>query len=65
MHDKDLKEFYQLQSSLPDFGEWNSAVAELVEGMGYFIIGWQSVSLLETERYDKNGFPQVEGLPKV
>lgn len=28
MHDKDLEECYQLQSSLPYFGKWNSTVDE-------------------------------------
>lgn len=63
LHDTDLKEFHRLRSALPDFGEWNNAIAELVEGMGFFMKGWQSVSLLETERYDANGFPQIDELP--
>jgi len=65
LHDSDLKEFLLLKATLPDFGEWNNAVSELVEGMGFFIKGWQAVSLLETERYDKNGFPQARELPQV
>lgn len=65
LHDIGLEEFHRLRSALPDFGEWNNAVVELIEGMGFFIKGWQSVSLLETERYDANGFPQVEELPRV
>jgi len=65
LHDMDLKEFHKLQSSLPDFGEWNNAVTELIEGMGYFMKGWQSVSLLETERYGVDGFPQMEEIPKA
>lgn len=65
LHDSDLKEFQRLRFALPDFGEWNNAVVELVEGMGFFMKGWQSVSLMDTARYDANGFPQMEELPKV
>ncbi|NLR68061.1 terpene synthase [Chitinophaga varians] len=65
MHNADLEEFHRLRASLPDFGEWNNAVDGLVTGMVFFIKGWQSVSLLETERYGANGFPQIKELPKV
>ncbi len=65
LHDDDLEEFLLLQSTLPDFGEWNSAVAELIEAMVFFIKGWQMVSLLETERYNESGFPELEELPKA
>lgn len=65
LHDTDLEAFQNLRTSLPDFGEWNDAVVELTAGMGFFMKGWQSVSLLETERYGINGFPQTAELPKA
>ncbi|SHK33953.1 terpene synthase family protein [Chryseobacterium polytrichastri] len=65
MHNEDLEEFLLLKSTLPDFGEWQEAVIEIIECMGMFIKGWQTTSLLETKRYNNNGFPQIEELPKI
>lgn len=65
MHNEDLEEFLLLKSTLPNFGEWQEAVIEIVECMGMCIKGWQTISLLETERYSNNGFPQTDELPKI
>ncbi|MGN7863124.1 terpene synthase family protein [Chryseobacterium sp. 22458] len=65
LHDVDMSEFMVLKSSLPDFGRWNDDVMNLIEGMGFFMKGWQSVSLLETERYGENGFPKIDELPTM
>lgn len=65
LHDADLEAFLVLRAALPDFGKWNDAVLALIEDMGAFMKGWQSVSLLETARYGINGFPQAAELPKA
>ncbi|WP_267403110.1 MULTISPECIES: terpene synthase family protein [unclassified Chryseobacterium] len=65
LHNLDLEEFLLLQSELPDFGEWNKEVIEMVNCMALCIKGWQTISLLETERYNNNGFPKTEELPQI
>lgn len=64
MHNEDLEEFLLLQSTLPCFGEWQKDVNEIVECMGMCIKGWKTISLLETERYNADGFPDTKELPK-
>lgn len=56
LHNEDLKEFVELQSSLPDFGIWQDAVVNWVHYMSMVLSGWKNIST-KLDRYTKDDFP--------
>ncbi|KFF12441.1 hypothetical protein IW15_12910 [Chryseobacterium soli] len=56
LHNEDLKEFVELQSSLPDFGIWQDAVVNWVHYMSMVLSGWKNIST-KLDRYTKDEFP--------
>jgi hypothetical protein len=59
LHERELAEFVHLQRSLPDFGEWNDAVANHVHHISFVISGWRSVDSL-ISRYDSGTYIDQE-----
>ncbi|EJL71438.1 terpene synthase family protein [Chryseobacterium populi] len=61
LHNEDLKEFIQLQASLPDFGIWQDAVVNWVHYMSMVLSGWKNIST-KLARYNAMEFPQAKEL---
>ncbi|MGU3377688.1 terpene synthase family protein [Chryseobacterium sp. M5A1_1a] len=61
LHNKDLKEFLELQASLPDFGVWQEAVVNWVHYMSMVLSGWKNVST-KLDRYNMMEFPNAAEL---
>ena len=61
LHNEDLKEFVQLQASLPDFGVWQDAVVNWVHYMSMVLSGWKNIST-KLPRYNAMEFPEVKEL---
>ncbi|MDR6460509.1 hypothetical protein J2786_003643 [Chryseobacterium vietnamense] len=61
LHNEDLKEFLELQVSLPDFGEWQEAVINWVHYMSMVLSGWKNVST-KLDRYNAMEFPNTAEL---
>lgn len=61
LHNEDLKEFIELQASLPDFGEWQDAVVNWVHYMSMVLSGWKNIST-KLARYNAMEFPDAEEL---
>jgi len=59
LHERELAEFVHLQRNLPDFGEWNDAVANHVHHISFVISGWRSVDSL-ISRYDSDTYIDEE-----
>jgi len=62
-HNEDLEEFIHLQTSLPDFGIWQEAVANWVQSMSMFLSGWKDISA-HLDRYNGTSFPSALELQK-
>ncbi|MCQ9637612.1 terpene synthase family protein, partial [Chryseobacterium sp. WG23] len=58
LHNEDLKEFIELQASLPDFGIWQDAVVNWVHYMSMVLSGWKNIST-QLDRYNKTEFPSA------
>lgn len=58
LHNQDLKEFVELQASLPDFGIWHEAVVNWVHYMSMVLSGWKSIST-KLARYTAADFPKA------
>lgn len=61
LHNKDLKEFLELQASLPDFGVWQEAVVNWVHYMSMVLSGWKNIST-KLDRYNGMEFPDAAEL---
>lgn len=61
LHNKDLKEFLELQASLPDFGVWQEAVVNWVHYMSMVLSGWKNIST-KLDRYNMMEFPNAAEL---
>ncbi|WP_284460164.1 hypothetical protein [Chryseobacterium sp.] len=61
LHNKDLKEFLELQASLPDFGVWQEAVVNWVHYMSMVLSGWKNIST-KLDRYNSMEFPDAAEL---
>ncbi|GEN68230.1 terpene synthase family protein [Chryseobacterium rhizosphaerae] len=61
LHNKDLKEFLELQASLPDFGIWQEAVVNWVHYMSMVLSGWKNIST-KLDRYNSMEFPDAAEL---
>lgn len=61
LHNEDLKEFVQLQASLPDFGIWQDAVVNWVHYMSMVLSGWKNIST-KLARYNAMEFPAAKEL---
>jgi len=61
LHNKDLKEFIDLQASLPDFGIWQDAVVNWVHYMSMVLSGWKNIST-KLDRYNQMSFPDATEL---
>ncbi|WP_157798776.1 terpene synthase family protein [Chryseobacterium geocarposphaerae] len=61
LHNQDLKEFVELQASLPDFGIWHEAVVNWVHYMSMVLSGWKSIST-KLARYTAADFPEANEL---
>ena len=61
LHNEDLKEFLELQASLPDFGIWHDAVVNWVHYMGMVLSGWKNIST-KLDRYNAMEFPEPREL---
>ncbi|MDQ0782471.1 hypothetical protein [Chryseobacterium sp. W4I1] len=61
LHNEDLKEFVNLQSSLPDFGVWQDAVVNWVHYMSMVLSGWKNIST-KLGRYNAMEFPEAREL---
>jgi len=61
LHNEDLREFVELQSSLPDFGIWQDAVVNWVHYMSMVLSGWKNIST-KLARYNAMDFPDAEEL---
>ncbi|MFP3832875.1 terpene synthase family protein [Chryseobacterium sp. SIMBA_028] len=61
LHNKDLKEFLELQASLPDFGIWQEAVVNWVHYMSMVLSGWKNIST-KLDRYNMMEFPNAAEL---
>lgn len=60
IHDLELKEFIRLQSSLPDFGEYQDAAVNYVHYISLVLSGWKAVSSRLARYNSINGFPSAE-----
>ncbi|WP_426279196.1 terpene synthase family protein [Chryseobacterium sp. S-02] len=58
LHNQDLKEFVELQASLPDFGIWHEAVVNWVHYMSMVLSGWKNIST-KLDRYNAMEFPEA------
>jgi hypothetical protein len=58
LHNNDLKEFIDIQASLPDFGIWHDAVVNWVHYMSMVLSGWKNIST-KLDRYNAMEFPGV------
>jgi hypothetical protein len=58
LHNEDLKEFVELQASLPDFGIWQDAVINWVHYMSMVLSGWKNIST-KLDRYNATEFPDA------
>jgi len=58
LHNDDLKEFVELQTSLPDFGIWQDAVVNWVHYMSMVLSGWKNIST-KLDRYNQMSFPDA------
>ncbi|MEJ5104059.1 terpene synthase family protein [Chryseobacterium sp. MYb328] len=58
LHNEDLKEFLELQASLPDFGIWHDAVVNWVHYMSMVLSGWKNIST-KLDRYNQAEFPSA------
>ena len=58
LHNEDLKEFVELQASLPDFGIWQDAVVNWVHYMSMVLSGWKNIST-KLDRYNQMSFPDA------
>jgi len=63
LHNEDLKEFVELQASLPDFGIWQDAVVNWVHYMSMVLSGWKNIST-KLNRYNAMEFPNAAELKK-
>lgn len=61
LHNEDLKEFVELQASLPDFGIWQDAVVNWVHYMSMVLSGWKNIST-KLDRYNAMDFPEAREL---
>ncbi|GEN74057.1 terpene synthase family protein [Chryseobacterium lathyri] len=61
LHNQDLKEFVELQASLPDFGIWQDAVVNWIHYMGMVLSGWKNIST-KLDRYNAMEFPNAAEL---
>ncbi|WP_257666986.1 terpene synthase family protein [Parapedobacter tibetensis] len=55
IHNEELQEFVTIQSSLPDFGEWQEAVINWVHHISFTLSGWKAVSL-DLVRYNTDDY---------
>ena len=58
LHNEDLREFVELQSSLPDFGIWQDAVVNWIHYMSMVLSGWKNIST-KLARYNAMEFPNA------
>ncbi|WP_449400933.1 terpene synthase family protein [Chryseobacterium wanjuense] len=61
LHNEDLKEFVELQASLPNFGIWHEDVVNWVHYMSMVLSGWKSIST-KLARYTAADFPEANEL---
>jgi hypothetical protein len=65
IHNEDLKEFIRLQSSLPDFGEWQDVVVNRAHYISMTLPGWKEISS-KLERYNsEKGFPSAQRVRQI
>jgi hypothetical protein len=61
LHNEDLREFVELQSTLPDFGIWQDAVVNWIHYMSMVLSGWKNIST-KLARYNDMEFPNAKEL---
>ncbi|MDQ0065174.1 terpene synthase family protein [Chryseobacterium lathyri] len=60
INNEDVNEFLYLQKNLPDFGVWQQDVEYYVHCLSMPFNGWKSATLIESDRYWKDGYNAPE-----